>query len=210
VVISRLLEQEKATANTFTDIVEGIAPGVILVETGMGIVYANRAAQRLLEQGEIVEVRGDRLVLRSPVANAVVADAVAEAARSEQDIERQSIDIPVRKPDGLPAVVQVLPMQRRQIALGVVQRPAAAVFIANAADPPRLPADALALLYDLTPAEARVFEFIVAGKTPADIAQELRVALPTVRTHLSRVFEKTGCSRQADLVSIAMNMARVI
>jgi hypothetical protein len=31
------------------------------------------------------------------------------------------------------------------------------------------------------------------------------VAKSTVRTHLLRVFEKTGCNRQADLVQLAGN-----
>jgi DNA-binding CsgD family transcriptional regulator len=80
----------------------------------------------------------------------------------------------------------------------------------NAADPPRRPSDALALMYDLTPAEARIFEMIVAGKTTAEIANELKVALPTVKTHLSRVFDKTGCNRQADLVGIAAKVALTV
>jgi DNA-binding CsgD family transcriptional regulator len=208
VVIGRLLEQQTATAASFTDVVERIAPGVVMVDEAMGIVYANRAGHRLLEQGEVIEARQEKLYLRNEVANKVLAGAVARAASSEKDIEHRSIDIPVRTLDGLPTVVQVLPMQRRQFAHGVAQRATAAIFISNAADPPRLPSDALALMYDLTPAEARIFEMIVAGKTPAAIASELKVALPTVKTHLSRVFDKTSCNRQADLVAIAAKAMR--
>jgi DNA-binding CsgD family transcriptional regulator len=80
------------------------------------------------------------------------------------------------------------------------------VFVTSAADPPRLPGDALSLLYKLTPAEVRVFELIVAGKTPAEIADQLALKLVTVRAHLSHVFEKTGCGRQADLVALASNL----
>ncbi|MEI9902467.1 MAG: helix-turn-helix transcriptional regulator [Hyphomicrobium sp.] len=48
-----------------------------------------------------------------------------------------------------------------------------------------------------------MFELVVEGKTPTEIADLLALKLTTVRTHLSRVFEKTGCARQADLVALA-------
>ena len=103
-----------------------------------------------------------------------------------------------------------LPLRQRPLRNGLGQRTAAAVFVSNAADPPRLPADALALLYDLTPAETRVFELVVEGKPPAEIARQFGVTLSTVRTHLGRVFEKTGCARQADLVAMAARVTLTV
>ena len=68
--------------------------------------------------------------------------------------------------------------------------------------PIRMPTDAMALLYDLTPAETRVFELIAAGETPAAVAKTLGVAPSTVRTHLLHLFQKTGCQRQSELVKL--------
>jgi len=84
-----------------------------------------------------------------------------------------------------------------------MQSAAAAIFIAPANSPPRLPTDALVLLYNLTPAETRVFELICEGRTQAEIATFLGVAPSTVKTHLLRVFDKTGCRRQTELVKLA-------
>jgi DNA-binding CsgD family transcriptional regulator len=70
-----------------------------------------------------------------------------------------------------------------------------------------MPADALALLYDLTPAESRIFELIADGQALSDIAVVLGIAPSTVKTHLLRVFDKTGCSRQAELVKLAASMS---
>jgi DNA-binding CsgD family transcriptional regulator len=56
--------------------------------------------------------------------------------------------------------------------------------------------------YKLTPAELRVlFAIVEIGGVP-DVAVRLGIAETTVKTHLGRVFEKTGTSRQADLVKI--------
>jgi DNA-binding CsgD family transcriptional regulator len=101
----------------------------------------------------------------------------------------------------------VLPLRRGEIRPGLVQRAAAALFIAPTASAPRLPTDALVLLYDLTPAEARIFELICDGRTQADIAALLGIAPSTVKTHLLRVFEKIGCRRQVDLVKLAASFS---
>ena len=93
------------------------------------------------------------------------------------------------------------------IRRGLVQRAVAALFIAPATEHSRFPTEALATLYDLTPAESRIFELISAGRAPDEIAADIGIARSTVRTHLLRVFEKTGCKRQADLVQLAAKLA---
>jgi len=66
--------------------------------------------------------------------------------------------------------------------------------------------DAVASAFDLTPAEIRTLERLLGGSSPAEIADELGVALPTVRTHLSNIFAKTGTARQLDLVLMAVQL----
>ena len=56
--------------------------------------------------------------------------------------------------------------------------------------------------YKLTPAELRVLMAIVeVGGTP-EVAKTLGISDTTVKTHLQRIFVKTGVNRQADLVKI--------
>src|ERR1700736_5949731 len=52
----------------------------------------------------------------------------------------------------------------------------------------------------LTPSEARIFAKVGEGHELSAIADHLGVKLSTVKTHLLRVFEKTGTNRQADVV----------
>ena len=82
----------------------------------------------------------------------------------------------------------------------------AALFVASASGPPQLPHDALTQLYDLTPAEIRIFELICEGQTPAAISALLGIAVSTVKSHLFHVFEKTGCRRQIDLIRLAKSL----
>jgi DNA-binding CsgD family transcriptional regulator len=210
VTIGRLFDHHAIAIATFSEVLEGIAAGAVLVDEALSIVHANATARRMLGSSDPIINRAGKLCLSPALPNSVLSDAVRQAAQNEAIMERRSIDIPVRRNDGSLAVIQVLPLQRRGLGGGVEKRTVAAVFISNAADPPRLPADAIALLYDLTPAEVRVFELIVDGKAPAAIAQRLGVTLATVRTHLGRVFEKTGCARQADLIALASKVTLTI
>jgi DNA-binding CsgD family transcriptional regulator len=76
------------------------------------------------------------------------------------------------------------------------------VIVQDPAEPARLPTQALAELYGLTPAESRVIEHIAHGQTPQHAADELGVNLTTVKTHLQKIFAKTNTARQADLVQL--------
>jgi DNA-binding CsgD family transcriptional regulator len=66
-----------------------------------------------------------------------------------------------------------------------------------------MPADALALLYDLTPAEVRVFELVVAGGSNEMVGNTLGVSLSTVKSHMLHVLEKTGARNRVALVNLA-------
>ena len=63
----------------------------------------------------------------------------------------------------------------------------------------RIRLDAIADGYKLTPAEMRVLMMIVEVGGVPEVAPVLGISESTVKTHLQRLFAKTGTSRQADL-----------
>jgi DNA-binding CsgD family transcriptional regulator len=209
VVIGRLLEQQTVAATTFSSALEIVSAGVILVDESLRIVHANHSAGKMLTIGDTISSRNEVLELRSALANNALRTAVRQASKSELELGSRGINIPLRRPGGGAAVAHVLPLRRKGIRQGLVQHASAAIFIAPGREP-KLPADAIALLYDLTPAELRVFELITDGHTPREIARLLSIAISTVRTHLIRVFEKTGCNRQANLVKLASSLSAAL
>ena len=62
-------------------------------------------------------------------------------------------------------------------------------------------------LFGLTAAEAAVFEQIAAGRDVPRAAAALGVAQSTVRTHLLRIYDKTGVRRQAELVRLSASFS---
>ena len=64
------------------------------------------------------------------------------------------------------------------------------------------PLEAIAKLYKLTPMELRVlFAIVQVGGVP-EVAAMMGSSGSTIRTHLRRLFSKTGTDRQADLVKL--------
>jgi DNA-binding CsgD family transcriptional regulator len=64
------------------------------------------------------------------------------------------------------------------------------------------PVELMRSLFDLTASEARVARGLAAGETLEQIASTGGVAISTVRSQLRQVLEKTGCTRQAEIVSL--------
>jgi len=56
----------------------------------------------------------------------------------------------------------------------------------------------------LTPCEARVAIRFAQGGSVAGVAHDLGVAVETIRTHLKRVYQKLGTTRQAELVHLLL------
>ena len=111
--------------------------------------------------------------------------------------------IPARRHDGVPLVVHVLPLRQRKARSGIELAAVAAVFVSETGARTPLPIDAASMLFELTPAEARVFELIAGGSSTRDIAAALSVAATTVKTHLASLYNKTDRHGRADLVRLA-------
>ncbi|MBS0509370.1 MAG: helix-turn-helix transcriptional regulator [Proteobacteria bacterium] len=205
VTILRLLDVQRLALSSFAQALDALASAVLLVDSSLAIVHANAAAEALLAARDALDAGAGRVLhLAAAASQTALADAVARMAASGTTFGQRGIGIPAPRRNGAaPLVVHVLPLQAGELRSGVSQRAVAAVFIADAAAPMPMPAQALALLYDLTPAEVRVFELIASGLAPAEAATRLGLAPSTVKTHLLRVFDKTGCRRQADLVRLA-------
>ena len=78
----------------------------------------------------------------------------------------------------------------------------AMLFVHKASIDAPSPPEVIAKTYHLTPTELRVLLGIVEVGGVPEVAETLGIAETTVKTHLGRLYEKTGASRQADLVKL--------
>lgn len=203
---------QAVTISTFEASLDLIATGVLLVDAEARIVHANREAQSMLQTGS--PIRSDRGELRAlmPETTASLRAAIAKIttttpAGSEAAIGAAGIGVPAPQADGTPSLIHVLPLMSGDVRARIAPRAIAALFITPAVDGIGAPPAALAALFDLSPAEMRTLERLIAGDTLAEAAEALGVALTTVRTHLAHIFDKTGTSRQAELIGLAAKFA---
>jgi DNA-binding CsgD family transcriptional regulator len=57
--------------------------------------------------------------------------------------------------------------------------------------------------------ERELVTLVAQGRTDAQIAEQLYISAHTVRSHLDRIRDKTGCRRRADLTRLALTAGLV-
>jgi DNA-binding CsgD family transcriptional regulator len=186
------LEQARIAADVLAAI--GL-PALILDAVGT-VLAANALIEGLA--GFIVWRAFDRVSFKDRNADELLAQNLSHQLGGKNADARS---FPVRHPEaGAVMVAHLVPI--RLSARDIFQKGAAALILTPMKAPEAPPVELVRLLFDLTPAEARVARLVAAGGTVESIATEGRLSLNTVRTHLRRVLEKTGCRRQADLVAV--------
>jgi DNA-binding CsgD family transcriptional regulator/PAS domain-containing protein len=202
VLIGKTIEQKRVEATSLSDALDGLAASVFLLDAANRIVYLNQAAESMLGEGLVVRKSGDAIVICDKTADSTLRKTGAAIVGGEL-LNQESIAIAVRGLDGQPYIAHVLPLTSgvRQKA-GRSYQAVSALFLRSARFARPAALDAMAQLYSLTPAEVKTLVGVVElGSIPA-AAKTHDVSRETIKTHLKRIFEKTGTSRQADLVKL--------
>lgn len=204
-LIGDLLDQARVTASLYRQALDHLAVPVVLTGANGAILHANEAAQRMLSaQGPILSRHG-LLQAQNPAVVLALQEAIAGAASADASLGSRGIGLPISAPGQPPAVAYVLPLTEGTARAAF--RPAcAAVFVSTTTSASPLPEAVLTTLFDLTPAEARVLLRIGSGVSAPRSAASLGIGENTLKTHLNRIFAKTGTRRQADLVKLISDM----
>jgi len=204
VLISNLLQARAETADSFEAVLTALGTAVVMVDQDLQIVYANPRADEMLKTGEPLRSIHGRLDLPGQLAVGQFARTINAAAAAE-DVLGSGSGIPARLSDGRAVVIHVFPLHRR--ASVPRSRAVAAVFVAEPNAPLNLPLEAFRMLYDLRPAELRVFELLAAGMGGRAVAETLHVSPSTAKTHTLRLFDKLGVHTRAEIVQLAHTMS---
>jgi DNA-binding CsgD family transcriptional regulator len=201
--IGRVIDLKAAEAATFADVLDGLTAGVFLVDETGGIVHANANGHAMLQEGSVLRTRGGKLVAAQANAAAALVQILPGCGKAV--IGTKGIAVPLSTGDGDHYVAHVLPLTPGALGRAMTNHltVAAALFVHKveldfSASPPQ----AIAQLYKLTPSELRVLLAIVQVGGVPETAEALGIADTTVKTHLHRLFGKTGAARQADLVKL--------
>ena len=175
-------------------------PALLLGQDGT-VIEANSLIENL---ADYVQWRAQsRIALTDGRANELLSSALAALDTNSEFAVRS---FPLRDGDDKAAmVVHLIPIRRS--AHDIFAGCYALLVLTPVAAPPAPPIELMRSLFDLTLSEARVARGLAAGETLEEIATNGGVAITTVRSQLRQVLEKTGCTRQAEVVSLLANVA---
>lgn len=202
-LIGGILEEERRTKTMFEAVLVAVRSSIILVDRKARIIYANPAAETIIEAGDPLCNERGTLQLRGEVVPGQLQAAIEKASEGDIPLGRRGIAIPGTRADTSPFVAHVLPLGNRTAHTGMPGEAIAAVFVADRDEEPRFVIDATTMIYGLTPTEARVFDLIIAGHSSAEMAKLLAIAPSTLKWHTLQLFDKTGKHRRVDLVRLA-------
>jgi DNA-binding CsgD family transcriptional regulator len=202
VLIGKTINQVRVEAASLADALDGLATSVFLLDDQSRLVYANQAGQRTLSDGSVVRKIGEQLAMYDKPADQALRKAIAAVVAGQQ-LGHEGVAIGARSLDNQPFIAHVLPLTSgARKKAGQFYRAEVALFVRSARFERPAALDAMAQLYSLTPAEMKTLVGIVElGSIPA-AAKANEVSPETIKTHLKRTFEKTGTTRQADLVKL--------
>jgi PAS domain-containing protein len=208
VTISRAVDFQNASA-MLADAFDAFAASIYLVDAGGRIVHANRSGAELLAQTDILSRRGDHLRANDPDVDRTLRRVFALAGTSDEAaIGDKGVGIAMTSRDGERYLAHALPLTsgaRRRA------RPEQTVTIAVIVHKAQLHrttvVNAVAERFRLTPTELRVLSGIIEVGCVPGVAPALGIGEQTVKTHLKRLFAKTGTGRQAELVKLVAEFA---
>lgn len=204
--ISRVLEARSIALRQFETVLSGLAIPVAVVSGDLAVKFVNPSLADILAMpNRNFDVVNGQLHLRFPPAHALLVTTLRDATNEGHIEGRAAFGIPIGIPSDQVQSLHILPLPGK-----AVREPEFAIILTPLSAALESAGSTVASLFQLTRAEQRVFEQIAAGRSIDDASATLGVATSTIRTHLLRIFAKTGMGRQAELVALAADFRPMI
>lgn len=208
VTISDILDVSSIEQAHMAEALDALRCGVVLTDDHGAILHANRSAERMMSHGSPIRSIRRVLAASTSCASRELRKAIQHAARNETQHGEASTAIRLNDVDQPPAYGHVLPMVTGDLRTRLQPNAVAAVFVGASDEQTGI--GLLARAFNLTAAEVRILESLMAGHTLAEAAQQFGIARSTAKTHLDHIFSKTGVSRQAELVRMTMQLTQPV
>ncbi len=196
------LERKAVAAHCSEAALDACDISVVVLDADGVIVHANGGAERMLAEREDLKSVKGVLTLCSLQADSRLQAGIREASRpgglgSDISVDRQG------KP---PLLLTLLPVRNATPLADFGGHAARCIVIVQ--DTVREREARLGFVsaaYNITPAERRLLRAIVTGAGVSTAAEALDISLSTAKTHLCRLFDKTGTGRQGELINLVLS-----
>jgi DNA-binding CsgD family transcriptional regulator len=188
---------------------DGLQQGFLLVDAQARILFANRAARALLDVRDGLGVEAGTLSASDVDGSQTLRGLIASCAVDANAATDCGGEVALPRGSGrLPLDVLVMPVQPETLTAAILwalpRRSAAIVLISDPETKIRARVEDLRERFGFTPAEAAFALEIVKGDGRKATADRLGITVGTARSHLSKIFDKTGVRHQAELVRLIL------
>lgn len=197
---ARSIEVPEGTIESDEDVMpraafERAAHGVLVVTIGGRVLYANRAAECVLRQGDALAASPSGLRAATPAVSDRLRSLVTQAALG---FGGGALALPSQTgPEAVHALTAPCAPDR---PWSIASEPCALVLLRPAGKRARLLPEHAGALFGLSRAEAQVAAMLHQGLNLAAIAEALEISRNTARVHLNAILAKTGTHRQSMLM----------
>jgi DNA-binding CsgD family transcriptional regulator len=193
------------TEQSLLDVLEALGCGGLILDHDGRVLQTNDKARRYL--GSVLKLRHGSARSGSSSGEGAIQAALREALRaSTQVLPQLGSFITVPRENSRPLLL------RRILIPGNVdaeEAATAALILLDMEDCPEPDGELLRDVFLLTRAEIRLAKRLSCGESLSEIADRLGVSVATLRVQLKTLFQKTGTSRQGQLVSLLAHLSRV-
>ncbi|MGM0563431.1 MAG: LuxR C-terminal-related transcriptional regulator [Pseudomonadota bacterium] len=203
---ARLRQQKQSLEETLSK----LTLGVVLVDPAGNVQYANPVANSICRQHGGLALKDSGLICahradqQAALLQAIDRAATSRAGTLQSGRQALGFDHPDQA-HPLSAIVATATADTMPLAF--TQPGGAVLYLSSSRVENNLTSEALEQIYRLTPTEANVAIGLTNGLSVQQIAGQLSRQPETVRTHLKRVFQKTGTHKQHELVTLLLGSA---
>ncbi len=189
---------------TAKEIFDYLPFGIILCNRNAEVLCANRTAHEILERSDGLRLVRKRLSAASDEGTMGLREAIA---RTAADGNRQPrIALRINRNSGERQYAMLVSRLHSESVNG---QATVAVFVCDTAGETSTCEPLLMLLFDFTPAEARLARELLRGNSIEGSSGEIGISPNTARNQLKSMFSKTNSSRQGELIRIMMQSPAV-
>ncbi len=180
--------------------------GLVLCSASGVVIASNRIAENILAARDGLELSSEGILCATEGGDPAIGDVVRQAAKGGRSGRlRKDIAVLARRQtqEKRPLSLFVRASQNL-LRLSAARQGTVLVIILDSALPVAFIEPELRQLYNFTPSEARLANLLIEGVALEDCCKEMAICRSTGRTHLRRLFRKTGVHRQSELVALLL------
>lgn len=200
----RHLAASQARGQALEAVLNGLSVPVILVTDKGKVLFMNTAAERLIRASDGLVVEDGELRALLPEDTKSLRNLLGGAAQTSAGRGRKSGGtLRISRPSTrAPLEILISPLPIRQDDWIVRQPPVAAVFVTDLSRVAIAVDSVLMRVHGLTASEAKVAVAVSRGLAGKEICRELDISYNTLKTHLKRIYAKTGTKHQSHLIRL--------